>query len=374
MERERLGRAELGLLGLRVVVLVTVVTGVPHFPSSAATRYVQIAQNGGVPYRDFPVEYAPGELAIAVAIASVGADLARPLLAVIAFTGDMLAYASLRGGWGRTTATRYLWIGAPLLVFVYRRPDLLSVGLAVLGLHLAERRRERPGGLVMAGAALVRLWPIVVLPAWWIRRRTAALTACAAALAVALAGWVAVGGLGAPGQVVGFRGARGWEIESTVGVVVWTLTGERRLEAGAFRAGSVPIGVKALLALLLAGVLLAVWRRAARWPGDPVGPPALAAVAALLALSPLLSPPYVAWLLPWTAIAARAGRRWAVMGAVPVALTGLVVAIWYLDVWRGHPGLSQLLLFVRNAALFVPVVAWLTDAGRRPAEGRPAGA
>jgi hypothetical protein len=243
----------------------------------------------------------------------------------------------------------------------------------VLGLHLAERRRERASGLALSGAVLVRIWPVVVLPILWIRRRTVAMTVCAGALAVAVASWVAVGGLGAPGQVVGFRGARGWEVESTAGVVLWSLTGERRFEAGAFRTGSVPTGLKVLLALLLASSLAAVWRRAAPWSGDLTGAPALAAVAALLALSPVLSPPYVAWLLPWTAIAWHADRRWAVMGAVPVVLTGLVVAVWYLDVWRGHPGPSQLLLFVRNASLFVPVVAWLLPARWSLLERRPVG-
>jgi hypothetical protein len=36
-----------------------------------------------------------------------------------------------------------------------------------------------------------------------------------------------------------------------------------------------------------------------------------------------------------------------------------VVAVWYLDIWRGHPGLTQALLIARNLALIPLVVAAL---------------
>ena len=362
----RVDPTTLCLLGLRIVVLVTVIVGVPRFPSSAASRYVAIAETPGIPYRDFPVEYAPVEVAILEGIGAGGPDLARALLGVVAFTGDMIAFGALRRGWGAATARRYLWLGAPLLLFIYRRPDLLSVGLVVLGLVLANRRRERWGGLAVAAAILTRVWPIVLVPILAIRRRTSSLRACALSLVLVLAGWIALAGIGAPGQVVSFRGATGWEIESSVGVVVWFFTGERRFEAGAFRAGTIAAPVRVLLVVLLVLTLAAIWGRARRWPGDPAGPPALAAVAALLALSTVLSPPYVAWLLPWAAIAGTTDRRWTVPGFLPVALTGLVVAVWYLDIWRGHPGLSQVILFARNLALLAPVAMWLWPAGRGP--------
>ena len=52
-----------------------------------------------------------------------------------------------------------------------------------------------------------------------------------------MAGWFLIGGADAFRQVGTFRGATGWELESTVGVVVWALTGEHRFEAGANRTG-----------------------------------------------------------------------------------------------------------------------------------------
>jgi hypothetical protein len=40
-----------------------------------------------------------------------------------------------RGG-GATPRIRYLWLGAPLLIFLYRRRDLVPVALAALGLAM----------------------------------------------------------------------------------------------------------------------------------------------------------------------------------------------------------------------------------------------
>ena len=50
--------AELGLIALRVVVVGSVIVGVPHWPDSAAHRFFEIAHAPGIPWRDTPVEYA----------------------------------------------------------------------------------------------------------------------------------------------------------------------------------------------------------------------------------------------------------------------------------------------------------------------------
>ena len=44
---ERLRPDELGLLALRVVAVVAVIVGVPHFPNAAAQRFVEIAHAPG---------------------------------------------------------------------------------------------------------------------------------------------------------------------------------------------------------------------------------------------------------------------------------------------------------------------------------------
>ncbi len=354
---DRLDRTSRLLLVVRVAVLVSVIVGVPHFPSSAAGRYLEIAHSPGVPYRSFEVEYPIGELGLIEATAFGSLATARALLGVVAFIGDLLAFLSVRARAGALAGRRYLLLGTPLLLYIYRRADLVSVGLGALGVVLADRGKDKGGGAAFAGAILAKLWPIVLLPAWLLQRRTGALRACVVALVAGVSLWIVLGGWGAPKQVVTFRGATGWEVESSIGAVVWVATNERRFEAGAVRTGAVTTAEHAALLFILSALLVAIWRRARSAGQDPWGAPAAASVAALLLTSPLLSPPYVAWLLPWLAFTTR--RRTVLLGAVPIALTGAVVAVWYLDIWRGHPGLTQTLLIARNLALIPLVVAAL---------------
>jgi hypothetical protein len=69
--------AEIGLIALRIVVLVTVVVGVPHYPDSAAHRFYNIAHLPGIPWRDSPVEYAIGDYIVIRAVGWGSMALAR---------------------------------------------------------------------------------------------------------------------------------------------------------------------------------------------------------------------------------------------------------------------------------------------------------
>lgn len=361
------------LLAARVAVLASVVLDVPLFPSSTAVRLTQIAHTPGVPYRDFRVEYPIGELVLIRAVAAWSFEVTRTLIACLAFASDVATYALLRVGRGRDVARRYLWLGTPLLVFIYRRTDLVSVALAVAAAMAVGRGRDRSGGALFATSILVKLWPVVLLPALVVQRRAHALRVTIVVLAVGVATWVLVGGPDAVRQVLTLRGAEGWELESTVGAVVWPLTGEHRYEQGANRTGTIPPWARMALAVLLIGGLAAVWWRATRSPRDPFGAPALAAVAALMVLSPVLSPQYLAWLVPWAAIASVDDARLVRLAAVPIAMTGVIMTLWYLDVDIGRPG-NQTVMIVRNLALLVVPVAYLAAGSlRRPAEPRRPG-
>jgi hypothetical protein len=357
------------LLGLRVAVLLSVAFDVPHFPSSTAARFHQIAHTGGVPYRDFPLEYPIGELGVIRAVAAGSLGATRVLIACVALVSDFATYVLLRFGRGRAVALRYLALGTPLLVFIYRRTDLLAVALAVAGAMAVERGRERSGGALFAGAILTKLWPVVLPPALVVRERAQALRMTVVVSAVGVATWVLIGGPGAVRQVVSLRGAEGWEIESTVGAVVWPLTGEYRYEQGANRTGAMPPWARIALAVLLIAGLAAVWWRASRSTADPFGAPALAAVATLLVLSPVLSPQYLAWLVPWAAIASLDDARLARLATVPVVITGAVMTLWYLDVAIGRPA-NQTVMIVRNVALLVVPLTYLAARSvRRAPEG-----
>src|SRR3954453_11090096 len=302
--------AELGLVALRVVAVGVVIVGVPHYPDSAAHRFVQIAHAPGIPWRDSQVEYAIGDWVVIRLVGWGSLATARALLAVVAFIADLLAWRAVQRGWGRDAAVRYLWLGAPLLIFIYRRSDLVPVALAALALAWARRDRERAGGIALGVAALTKIWPLVVAPALALERRTRALTTAAIAAAAGLAAWIAIGGVGALHQVGTFRGSTGWEIGSTIGVPVWAVTGSDRFENGANRSGTIPSGAPEALLLATAGAVTLIWLLARHRDEIPAGAPALAAVAALLVFSPVFSPQYVAWLLPWAAVAGGDGRRW----------------------------------------------------------------
>ncbi len=358
--------AEIGLVALRVVAVVTVLVGVPHYPDSAAHRFYDIAHHPGVPWRDTPVEYAIGDYVVIRAVGWGSLSLARGLLAVVAFVADLVAWRAVRHGWGRDAALRYLWLGAPLLIFIYRRSDLVPVALAALALAWARRDRERAGRIALAATVLTKVWPLVVAPALALERRTRVLATAAIAAAAGLAAWIAIGGVGALRQVGTFRGSTGWEIGSTIGVPVWALTGQHRFEEGANRSGTIPRGAPEALLLATVATVTAVWLLARRRDEVPAGAPAMAAVAALLAFAPVFSPQYVAWLLPWAAVAGGDGRRWTWLGAAPVIITGALVTIWYVDVDLG-PGANQLVLGARNLSVIVIVVVYLVEAlrGRR---------
>jgi glycosyl transferase family 87 len=353
-----------GLLILRVAVLISVVADAPRFPSSAATRFYEIAHAPGVIYRDVTVEYPIGELVLIQAVGSWSLGIARALLALVAFGADLATFACVAAGWGREAARRYLLLGAPLLVFIYRRSDLVAVALVLGGIVASRRGREGRGGVLMGLGVLAKLWPAVVLPALVLRRHVRALRASAVTVAAGVVGWLALGGVEGIRQVVSLRGALGWELESTVGAVVWPLTGDYRYEHGANRTGSIPGWARAAMVLLLVLGLAAVWWRAAHTSLDPAGAPALVAVALLLVVSPVFSPQYVAWLVPWATIASLDARRLARLTVPPVALTGAILALWYLDVDIGRP-VNQILMILRNLAVLLIPAAWFGEGLRQ---------
>jgi hypothetical protein len=155
--------------------------------------------------------------------------------------------------------------------------------------------------------------------------------------------------------VLTFRGAPGWQIESTVGAVVHVFAhADARMEQGAARIGVVPdwarLGLPALALVGVAGVWWLVHRR----PSAPVhvvdGVAPVAAVSALLVGATVLSPQYVSWLLPFAAIAAAGGDR--LIGWMTALVAGLSTLDLNLvkEVNSGLP-LPMAVVVLRNALL-----------------------
>jgi hypothetical protein len=324
-------------------------------------RFHALAHMTGTPWRDFDVEYAPLEAMIIALIAQGTLAYTGQAIVLLATLADLITAATIGLAWGKHAAGRYLLVGLPLLTFVYFRLDAIPVALTLGGFALAERRREIQAGGVLAAAVLMKIWPVVVLPALMIQRRRRAVIGVAAFVAVGIAAWLMFAGVGGPVQVATFRGATGWNVESVVGTLVWIRSGSQPImEQGAPRIGTISAPIQVVLTFGLVLTQLAVWRRAKRFGGDSVGAPALAAVAALLAWSPLFSLQYALWLTPFIAIAAgeTRGGLGALLGAVAVFGTGAVAAMRIANAYTETVEIQQVLLILRNAAVVGIIVWW----------------
>jgi len=344
------------LVALRLVVLAIALVRFSSAPIDEPTllRFHEIAHEQGRPWKDFEVEYPPGQALVVRLVDGDSLAVLAQEIAVIACLADLATAWLLAVGWGRATAIRYLVLGLPLVVFIYMRLDLVSACLATAAVVLMKRGRERAGGISFAAAVLFRLWPVVVFPLLLVRRRARTAIWAAGASVVGGIAWVLFGGVDAIRQVVTFRGATGWGIGSTVGAVLWSVV--RRpvvFESGAYRVGNVG-GARFILIAVLIGLLAAIWVRARRSDADPAGRPALSAVAALLFVSPLLSDSYVSWLLPWAAVAGEEDR-WVSRAVFAVCLAQ---AVPYL--LSGHLPTAgfQVLDLLRIPLLGYIVVAW----------------
>ena len=134
-----------------------------------------------------------------------------------------------------------------------------------------------------------------------------------------------------------------------------------RIERGAWRVGEVTTVVSGLLALaLLAGVAMA-WVLASR--AKPRGTAVLdglapmAAITVFLVFSPLLSPQFLLWLLPFAAIAAAHGER-LVTGLVLV-VCALSTALLALLPELIHGGTFALFVLISRNAVLVALLATL---------------
>jgi len=345
-----------------------------------ARRFHKIASFEGRPYRDFEVEYPPVMVAAIEVIDGGSFRSTTVRLMWSQLVVDLAIAAVVAWGWGRRAGIAYLVLGLPFLLypFLYLRLDLLSVFLAVLGIALVRRRHQYAGGAALAIACFAKLWPVVLIPVLVVRRAWRALGAFVALGAAGTAAWVAWGGIDGPVQVLTFRGAKGWEFESTVGALVRSIGGVTpRIEAGAWRVGEVTSVVSGLLLLALVASVSVAWILAARakprGTGVLDGLAPMAAISAFLVFSPLLSPQFLLWLLPFTAIAAVHGER--LVARLAFVVFGLSVALLALLPELIHGGtLALVVLAARNGVLVALLAAvsvrLLQSAGWRPAPAR----
>ena len=337
-------------------------------------RYYRIGTTPGVPYRDFPVEYPPVTLGAIELL--TGPNLRSTTVAVMwsQLVVDLAIAAIVAWGWGRRASLAYLVLGTAFLFypFLYLRLDLLSVALAVAALALLRRRHPTASGVTLAVACFAKVWPVVLIPRLLLARSARALVAFAAVAAGGLVAWIAYGGTDGPVQVLTFRGATGWQIESTVGAVVHVFSTEpARIVEGAFRIGAVPGWATVVLFALAGALVVFTWacaRRAGDLGGallDGVAP--LATISALLLTATIISPQYLAWLLPFAAIAVAQHERRVAFLTYLACFLSVVDLNLVTDLRDGSP-LAMIVVLARNvvlAVLLVVTLGRLASAARR---------
>ena len=281
-----------------------------HFAAeSDAARYRTIVETPGTPYRDFQVEYPPVALGLFRVLGPSNFGGFRQRLLLLQVACQALIVFLLFKVWGRRAMWSYLVLSTPMLFVVYTGFDLVGVALAVSAAALVQRRRAVAGGLGFVVAAFTKLWPVALLPMLLVRKQARAFVTAVAAGVAGLLAWTVWGGTGAIGEVLTYRGARGWEWESLAGSILRIATGDRlRIESGAARVGDPPRVFGVLLTVVLVGLVAEIWWLAAQRPNLAAGVAETAVITSLLVIGTLLSLQFVIWPLPFVAIAAASGR------------------------------------------------------------------
>lgn len=278
------------------------------------TRWAGDLEAGSFPAKDVTWQYPPGAglLMLAPALLPLVSYLQGfVVLMVLADAVVVLALArAARDGRG-SAAGAWLWTGGlPLLLALpFARFDVAVAALAVVSL-LVINRRPRLGGALAGIAAMIKVWPALVVLGTPRGRSTrqawsAVLVSAAVLLTVLAAGFRGTFGF------LSSQGNRGVEVESMGGTLLhlarlggWP--GHVRLHYGSFEFLGPYVSSVARGSLLLTAIAfgwLLVWRWRARvWSEATVYDAALTAVLLFTSTSRVISPQYLIWLIALSAV------------------------------------------------------------------------
>ncbi len=321
-----------------------------------------------------------------------------PLLLVgcaLATDAAFTALLSSRDCPGRTSALVVWLLAVPLLGSLsLTRFDLLA-GILVACSVLVAERRPRQASAVLALAAAVKLWPVILLPSLvaTTRRRAVVVVPFLVVGAVLAVVSLVLAGPGRLFSPLGYQADRGLHLESVPAVpamLAWLVRPDDwRVEFTHFRAFEVagpavsPLLVAStLLTVALVGGLLVLWARALRRP-TPLSSAGLlwltlASVCGFLVSAKVFSPQYLLWLLPVTAAGfvvapSTALRRWSACLLVTTALSHLLYPLLY-PALVAHTDLSVVavsLLAVRNLLVVVLLAAAARESWRATSAAPP---
>ncbi|MFF6801648.1 glycosyltransferase 87 family protein [Streptomyces sp. NPDC012616] len=399
MEKTDARRRLAGLLtvwGITRFVLLLLVFRVLHLPGPDVTSDVwatyhgwyEVLCGGAFPADDVTWQYPP---AAALTILSPALlpflDYASAFF-VLAFLADLavlvlLLHTGLRPG--RSLRGAWLWTaGAALLgPTLYARYDVMVTAVAV-GALVAGVRRPAVMGALTGFAALLKVWPVLLL-AGAVRRRA---WGAAAGTAVALSALFALAMPGAFAFLT-FQRDRGTEVESVGALVLHVARqfgwpGEVQFRYGSLEFTGPYVDVVNDVALgftvLACGwLLLWRWRAAGRLRPHMLAEAAFTAVLLFTVTSRVISPQYLVWLIGLAAVCLcfRDSRMPlpALLVLAASAVTVLEFPVRFQDVVSSTP-LGVGLMVLRNgllvtAALTAAVRLWRSTAPT-PAPAPPA--
>jgi hypothetical protein len=277
-------------------------------------------------------------------------------LVLIDGLADLAIALALLWAWSKRASFAYLAMTVPMLPILLSGFDLFALAIAVVGLACSRRGHQTIGGVLIAAAAFVKVWPALLIAVLLLWRHRRAVAAAVASLVAGGAVWLAWSGTRGPIDVLTYRGARGWQVESNAGTLLALVRGlHSHYETGAYRVGAPPFIAGAVLSLATAGALVWWCWRARRAPGDPAGLVMLGAVAILLTGATLLSPQYLVWGIPFAAIAAHE-RRYAAATTYFVAIVLDIVYITTTSLTRPDGIGAHMQVLVRNGVLAAVIV------------------
>jgi Glycosyltransferase family 87 len=359
--------------------------------------YGERLAGGLVPYRDFGFEYPPGALpAIVLPALVTGTVHAYRIafvaeLALVGVVAVLLLDAVLRR-LELPRRERILSLAvvalAPLLLggVILTRFDLVPAALVLAALALAVAGRRRAAALVVGVGAAVKLYPALLLPPLaidaWRRggRRELAIVLGLAVAPVALA-YIAFFALAPDGVLdsLGRQIGRPLQIESVgAGLLLalhqafgmglgWTSgSGSQNLTGTGAGVLAALQGVVQVVAVVL------VWVAYARGPStaERLVRYGAASVVAFVALSKVLSPQFLVWLVLLVPLVGGPRRRTALaLTAVACALTAVWFPARYWDLVRDFDPLVSWLVLLRGLVL-LGLLAALTWPATEPAPSR----
>lgn len=310
-----------------------------------------------LPYRDFTWEFPPVTVLVMLVHllpgSGFGSFAAGFVAVMIALEWSTLALLrrSVSNTAEKHSLTMY-WsiVAVPLSTIAWYRLDYLSVFLGTLALLAIVSGRRAAHWIVLG--TLAKLWPAVLVAALAAQRRYKSAAVSVALVVASMAAWRVLfpGGFQ---TFMDYRKGYGLQIESLPGALLLLSGRAVRFEYGTLVVSDHGYSfVQLLLPLLtIIGVCWTFYRMRSEPQLMVTGMATL--VAIVLVTSRLVSPQYLVWLCPFSALLWSKDRRQGVLFAVTVALTLVEISI-YGQILRGETW-AVMVLVARNGVMLVYV-------------------